>query len=256
MSETRVNWKAVIIFYIIACAIAWPFFYMRAVNPDALLSLPIPLFFLPSSYMWGPGIAALIVFFLFRSQHKRTISIFGGSIGYSLMFFFIPLIVWAIATAVFQESLPDFLEGAFIGEWMLYILAVFVNIFGEELGWRGFLQDALRPLKFTPRFLLLGTMWELWHAISRLYQNPDATIAGRILLALFLLLLLIGTTFIIGIAVERTLSVIVAVTFHAWLNLNFEMPFMTTWIIFALSIPFWIYMIRTWPVRRLSEQLE
>lgn len=36
--------------------------------------------------------------------------------------------------------------------------------FGEELGWRGFLLPALRPLGTWPALLISGALWGLWHA--------------------------------------------------------------------------------------------
>ena len=39
-----------------------------------------------------------------------------------------------------------------------------VLAFGEELGWRGFLVPALRPLGTWAALLISGTVWGLWHA--------------------------------------------------------------------------------------------
>ncbi|MGM1017548.1 MAG: CPBP family intramembrane glutamic endopeptidase [Actinomycetota bacterium] len=36
--------------------------------------------------------------------------------------------------------------------------------FGEELGWRGFLVPALRPLGTWPTLLISGVVWGLWHS--------------------------------------------------------------------------------------------
>jgi membrane protease YdiL (CAAX protease family) len=36
--------------------------------------------------------------------------------------------------------------------------------FGEELGWRGWLLSALRPLGTWPALLISGVIWGLWHA--------------------------------------------------------------------------------------------
>jgi hypothetical protein len=36
--------------------------------------------------------------------------------------------------------------------------------FGEELGWRGWLLPALRPLGTWPALLLSGVIWGLWHS--------------------------------------------------------------------------------------------
>lgn len=47
------------------------------------------------------------------------------------------------------------------------IVAATINAFmafGEELGWRGFLVPALRPLGTWPALLISGAIWGLWHA--------------------------------------------------------------------------------------------
>ena len=39
-----------------------------------------------------------------------------------------------------------------------------VLAFGEELGWRGWLVPALRPLGTWPTLLLSGAIWGVWHS--------------------------------------------------------------------------------------------
>lgn len=50
---------------------------------------------------------------------------------------------------------------------LIPVAAITVNAFvafGEELGWRGFLVPALRPLGTWPALLISGAIWGLWHA--------------------------------------------------------------------------------------------
>jgi len=51
---------------------------------------------------------------------------------------------------------------------LLAVPAVFVMqalfAIGEEVGWRGWLQDQLAPLGFWSMSLLIGGLWALWHA--------------------------------------------------------------------------------------------
>ncbi len=51
---------------------------------------------------------------------------------------------------------------------------------GEELGWRGTLFHALRPMGLWPQVLLTGAVWGLWHAplILRGHNYPDHPVAG------------------------------------------------------------------------------
>jgi len=51
--------------------------------------------------------------------------------------------------------------------------------FGEEIGWRGFLVPALRPLGTWPTLLLSGVAWGLWHSpvilLGYNFARPDIT---------------------------------------------------------------------------------
>lgn len=68
----------VIVYYLLALAISGPFFYWRTIlhwkgfnAPDYLKTL---------SYMWGPGIAGLICYLLYRQRFKKEITIWGSSL--------------------------------------------------------------------------------------------------------------------------------------------------------------------------------
>lgn len=51
--------------------------------------------------------------------------------------------------------------------------------FGEEIGWRGWLQPALRPLGVWPSLLATGAIWGLWHSplilLGHNFQRYDWT---------------------------------------------------------------------------------
>lgn len=81
--------------------------------------------------MWGPAIAAGLVFIFFKG-HRRLITLFGTSRWRSLAMF-APLFV--ILSIVNKDP-----------KYLLFSVVAFISLFGEELGWRGFLQDVLRPL--------------------------------------------------------------------------------------------------------------
>lgn len=62
-----------------------------------------------------------------------------------------------------------------------------LTAFGEELGWRGFLLTALRPLGTWPAVLLSSVVWGLWHAPLILlgYNFNDRTIVGVLWMTAF-----------------------------------------------------------------------
>jgi membrane protease YdiL (CAAX protease family) len=62
--------------------------------------------------------------------------------------------------------------------------------FGEELGWRGFLQKELSHLGFWKSSFLIGLVWGLWHAplILQGYNYPQHPTVGVVMMILFTIL--------------------------------------------------------------------
>jgi hypothetical protein len=234
--KNKVNWKAVILFYLIACAVSWPFFWWRDMNPGSWQSLPVPGFLKNWSYMWGPGVSAIICLLVFKRSHHRTITFFGSSIAKSLLFYFLPLLALCIP-GIHMEGIEPHLAP------LLLSIFGFISILGEELGWRGFLQDALRPLPELKKYILIGVMWELWHFTNRMGHGELPQIIVRVAMFTCVTVLL---SFLIGRAADRSRSLMIAVTLHAWVDLLFEFGNTWTYLIFALSVPFWIWLLWSW----------
>lgn len=245
----RTNWKSILVYYLIACAISWPFFWWKDVHSEswALSSVPEWLRFL--CLMWGPGIAALLCFRIFRKTHQRTITFFGTSKVRSVCFYIVPILLLIL---VHPPS-----EGLLFGSVadpkathltpLLFIWAMVLSFcwaLGEELGWRGFLQDALRPIPFFPRFVLLGVLWAFWHFTNFTANRPLQVGAITIAISYPAIILV---SFLIGMAVERSRSLCVAVAIHAWIDLAIHLRTQRTSILFAVTIFFWIVLLWRWP---------
>ncbi|MBX2904910.1 MAG: CPBP family intramembrane metalloprotease [Taibaiella sp.] len=239
----KVKWLHVIVYYLLACAISWPFFWWRDIlhwqgfNAPGILKTV--------SIMWGPGMAALMCLYLFRKSHRRTVSLLGNNPVRSLIFWFAPLVLLAIlgvreGSGAVSHTLP----------LLISVMAVF-TIMGEEVGWRGFLQDALRPLKPAQRYVLIGVLWEAWHFTNRVHGK---TLMQATLLVGLFLIVTIGLSFLIGMAVEKSKSIVVATAIHGWVDLMFEMPGITSYISAAFAVLLWIYLLKTWKVTKEVEQ--
>src|SRR5688572_6941261 len=96
VKHDKVNWLSVIIFYVLACAISWPFFWWRDMNADAWRSWQVPGFIKTWSYMWGPGLSVLICLVVFRRSHIRKITFFGSSWLKSTLFYLLPILALAV----------------------------------------------------------------------------------------------------------------------------------------------------------------
>jgi len=88
--------------------------------------------------------------------------------------------------------------------------------FGEELGWRGFLQKELGSLGFWRSSALIGLIWGIWHApiILQGHNYPQHPVAGVFMMTVFTLLL----SPIFSYVRLRANSVIAAAIAHGTLN--------------------------------------
>jgi len=84
--------------------------------------------------------------------------------------------------------------------------------FGEEFGWRGFLQRELVRLGKIRGVALVGFIWGLWHApvIAMGHNYPGYPVAGIFLMTVYCVLL----GFILGLAVMKSKSVWLAAYLH------------------------------------------
>jgi membrane protease YdiL (CAAX protease family) len=146
------------------------------------------------------------------------------------LFWLVPEIAFSISTLHGSEAFTFLFTGFFI-------------TLGEELGWRGFLQDALRNIKPVKRAIIIGVMWEIWHFTTRMSVGLHISTFVRI--GIFIIALSLISYALIKLT-EKTKSLFIPVTVHAWINTLFEYSSTTTFIIFGLSIPYWAYLIWRW----------
>lgn len=96
--------------------------------------------------------------------------------------------------------------------------------FGEELGWRGFLQGELSPLGFWKSSALIGLIWGFWHAplILKGHNYPQHPVAGVFLMAAWCVLL----APLLGYVRLRAKSVMAAAVMHGTVNGTFGLSMM------------------------------
>ncbi|HHY37750.1 MAG TPA: CPBP family intramembrane metalloprotease [Clostridia bacterium] len=102
-----------------------------------------------------------------------------------------------------------------------------VAAFGEELGWRGFLQRefGLMGLGFWRSSALVGFIWGIWHAplILQGHNYPRHPAAGVFMMIIGALLMLP----ILGYIRLKAKSVIAAAVFHRTFNGTYALSIMT-----------------------------
>lgn len=193
----RVPWAAVIVFTVLACGLAWlvalPLWLGDGLaEPYVGVLLPV--------MMLTPAVAALIVTFAMRTpahgERARFLGLWPLRPAKRVVWLMIaawlvpPLLVVAsvlvaaalgfvqldLAFAGFAAQLERALPaGAPVPPVEIVVFAQIAMIplgallnaipaFGEELGWRGWLVPALRPLGTWPALLISGAIWGFWHS--------------------------------------------------------------------------------------------
>lgn len=184
---------------------------------------------------WGPAVAALLVFWFIPATRQWAVRFFGDSWGRSALFFVAPILFASIGYR--------FHSGTFSYKLAYYFSIGGVSTLGEELGWRGFLQGSLMSLGRVRGCLLVALMWEAWHFTSHLKGTLPEVISR---LSIYLPLI-VAITFLLGFVVERTDSLVLAVTLHEWIDLTLDNS--GTYLMWAAlaCIPLWTWLIWTWP---------
>jgi membrane protease YdiL (CAAX protease family) len=108
--------------------------------------------------------------------------------------------------------------------------------FGEEFGWRGFLQSQLVRLGKKRGILFVGLIWSAWHypVILMGYNYPGHPIAGLLMMTIYTTLL----AFVLGYAMLKTGSIWLAAFLHG-LN-NQAMAFIMI-LVYQPADPLWSF---------------
>ena len=231
-----VNWRAVTVFYFLACLWSWPFFWWRDVHTASWNAWHLPEEIKGLTQPWGPALAALAVFYLFPKVRTRSVSLLGGSWKRSAAAFLTPILFATVAAS--RQS------GHLTWKLIYYLIMGGFSTLGEEIGWRGFLQPALRPLGRVRGYLLLAFLWELWHFTSHTKGTwHDVVSRMEIIIPAIVVI-----TFALGFLTEHTGSIVLATAVHEWIDLASDAGGYFLWAALA-TVPIWLWLAWTWPHR-------
>jgi membrane protease YdiL (CAAX protease family) len=123
-----------------------------------------------------------------------------------------------------------------------YLVVGGISTLGEEIGWRGFLQGALRPLGRLRGYLLLALLWEVWHFTSHTKGTSSEVLARLALIVPAVVVI----TFALAFLVQRTGSVVFATAVHEWIDIGVDSGGYLLWAALA-AVPVWLWIVWTWP---------
>lgn len=198
----------------------------------------------------GPTIAALIAGALFGPKDDRVTLLGTWPLGALLSLALAPAIMAGFGYPN-DAGVNAHLYGAALGS----IIAIYAVL--EEIGWRGYANDALKPWGFWARAIVTGALWWAWHLWfldgsieTGLSLTPDWQQMGILLVAL------IGASALFTSVVDQTRSIFLAGAFHAVGNIAMfagsldDLANSTRWIMAGIMIVLLMGIHRVWMRRQ------
>jgi uncharacterized protein len=167
---------------------------------------------------FGPGVAAVVMIAWFRSDNLK-ITIAPKRVPFSkyVVAFGLPMLVSTLLFLIYSRLIhPLIISFPNTASFTLMVGGMLLGAFGEEVGWRSYLQNLLdKRLNGLAASLLVGILWGLWHVGN--YQNG-------VLYMLFFTLSTIGYSVTMAwLFRDDDYNVILAGLFHFAVSLGFFM---------------------------------
>lgn len=168
----------------------------------------------------APGLAALVMLVIFRKENVRlTIALTGaqtlkyiGAIG-------IPLLVSGALFLGYNQFIGSLsIQPISVISLLIFLGGTLLGAFGEELGWRGYLQRIVEgKVNVLIASLLVGVLWGLWHVMNYQY--------GPIYLLFFVLFACACSIIMAWLLKGTDYNVVIAGLFHFAVNVGFYILF-------------------------------
>lgn len=229
------------LFLALACGLSWPLMFCELWYREEIHEWGIPPMALDIFLMWGPGIAALIMYLLMGSCMPKSYTIFGQAPSTSMMFYLLPFGIWAMLLILIPEEQVNALN------LLLLIPLGFVVFLGQEIAWRGFLHDLILRYPLWLKGLIIGLMWETWNFNRGIV---GLNIKEAIIQKAILIFLSVIVAIVLEYGMKKTHSLAVVITIHAWIRIQLDYPFLSTQIAFIASLFIWVLLIIAWPTRK------
>ncbi len=218
-----VNWAYIGLFY----AIVLLGTYLVRKLPNVLQLILKQVTDIPFTFNYNHGIlVALTALLFYKTSHfKPSISLLGNNKFKALLF---PIILLAAYTTmgISNSNGVDKHSWAFL----FCSFAIIYNIM-EEYAWRGYLVEALGQLPYVIKSILSGILWAFWH----LFIFKDFDQYGGF--GIFLVFCIVFS-FLLTFAVNRTKSILVAASLHAFI-IQMNITALICFLIFLVLLLTW-----------------
>lgn len=252
--EIKVDTRRVVIFLAFAFGIAWLTGLVIYLNgglvnsPQIAPGITLALVLMATAYMWAPALANILTRLVTREGWKdmQLRPNFRKGWPYWLAGWFLPAVMTLAGAALFFGLFPQYFDTSLttvkqlmakspsasnLSPWTVVILqlvqAVLISpivnsiaTFGEEFGWRAYLQPKLMSLGGRKAMLLIGVIWGIWHwpvifmGYEYGFSYPGYPWAGPLLF----LWVTFGLGIFLGWLALRSKSIWPAVIGHAAIN--------------------------------------
>lgn len=178
---------------------------------------------------FGPLASGLICYRLLKTRNAIGISLLGTRPVFSVAVCIVPLTTFCLT-----QTKHDLIV------ILVYALTQFVYCFGEEFGWRHYLQNATSHMNEWLQSFTIGTLWFFWHYsflddISSKMPGPNVP---ALIFPPIMIVLLSLTSYLFGKMVERSKSVLFPVAGHLLFKTGLISMLVTGCVICAILI-FW-----------------
>lgn len=211
---------------VIYFAIAFALTYLASQLPDlAIGTFNIKLLLCS----FGPLVSGLICYRLLKTRNAIGVSLLGTRPVFSVAVCIVPLI-----TVCLTQTKHD------LTVILAYALTQFVYCFGEEYGWRHYLQNATSFMNDWLQSFLIGLLWFSWH--YSFLEDMSSQLLGTDLPALIfppiMIVLLSLVSFLFGTMVKRSRSVLFPTAGHLLFKTGLVTMVVTGCVICAILV-FW-----------------
>jgi membrane protease YdiL (CAAX protease family) len=199
----KINWKYILCFYALAVILAFPF--NAFLTEDLHHRLTEGTIFYKSTFL-PAGLATLFVGLLalrFDKTIIKEVTFLGHNKTKNIIISLVPMFVFTISGLQNDHNINPNLFG-FIISFIFLVYAL-----TEEIFWRGYLINALRPLGRFKNYILLGLLWWLWHIPFGNNIDP-----------LSLFFMIFGGSLLISKFIEATKSFLTTAGIHSIMNIG------------------------------------